>query len=144
MHFQSAFCRRGKKKKKNAKSGILSKSAVLSIFSVFMGIRIYSDRGDQVIQIKNISPSWQPLASLQVHSWGRLRISLFPEMVLCCPMDAGQGAPVHPRSASMWDYQLWRSPSSLLLPGIFLGYSGSFLALTSSPYTKIPQLEWVI
>lgn len=129
------------KKKKNIKIRNISKSAVLSILSVFMDARIYSDRGDwSGNSNKTMLPSWQPSASLQWHfhvSWGRLRIFLFPEMLLELSHGCWAGS-----TCGTWLVCIHGviplgntavEGSCCPVPGIFLGYSGSFLALTSHP-----------
>lgn len=139
MNFRSAFCWR--KKKKNIKIRNISKSAVLSILSVFMDARIYSDRDDwSGNSSKTMLPSWQPSASLQWHfhvSWGRLRIFLFPEMLLELSHGCWAGS-----TCGTWLVGIHGviplgntavEGSCCPVPGIFLGYSGSFLALTSHP-----------
>lgn len=128
-------------KKKNIKIRNISKSAVLSILSVFMDARIYSDRGDwSGNSNKTMLPSWQPSASLQWHfhvSWGRLRIFLFPEMLLELSHGCWAGS-----TCGTWLVGIHGviplgntavEGSCCPVPGIFLGYSGSFLALTSHP-----------
>lgn len=96
---------------------------------------------NQVVLIK-LSQSWQPLPSLQLHSsvfWRRIRILLCPEVVLGCAVDPVGHGFCASSSDPTWEHQgFWRNPSSLLLPGIFLGYSGSFLALPS-PHTLKPH-----
>lgn len=129
MHFQCAFCR-GAKKKRTQKLDFLLKvvSYQYSQYSCVSGF-IWMEVINQEIPIK-MSQSWQPLPSFQLHScvfWGRIRILLFPEVVLGCPVDPVGHGSCASRSDPTWEHQLfWMSPSPLLLPGISWDTQGDF------------------